>query len=172
MPLVYKAGLAHDELDALEEAISVAVPQAYREFLGRMNGFFLSAPDFGQLPLKSVESGVIAFDRFFGVAPEEECNDLICFNDEFISELGFSGEALAIGEDGGGNPYVLVTGAGHEGVYYWDRTHLHESCDLDGFDVAEQEGCGALYEVAIGFDEFYSLIMASLPDDIEFMQES
>lgn len=172
MPIVYKAGLTDAEINSLEAAVNVALPGAYRNVLARMNGFYLTDPDFGQLPLKSVQDGEVSFDRLFGVIPEEECNDLISFNSEFISELAFIGGVLAIGEDGGGNPYVLVTEPGREGVYYWDRTHLHESDSINKYDIAEQDECGHLYKVAGGVDEFYSLILASLSDDVEMVEEN
>lgn len=172
MPIVYKAGLTSAELKSLEAAVNFVLPKAYKNFLARMNGFHLTEPDFGHLPLSTVEDGVISFDRMFGVDSEEECNDLISFNDEFIAELAFIKGVLAIGEDGGGNPYVLVTEAGKEGVYYWDRTHLHESDKVNVYDIAERDDCGHLYKIAGDFDEFHSLILTALPDDVEFLEES
>ncbi len=172
MPMVYKAGLTDAEINSLEAAVNVALPSAYRNILARMNGFYLTDPDFGQLPLKSVQDGEVSFDRLFGVVPGEECNDIISFNQEFISELAFVNGVLVIGEDGGGNPYVIVTEPGREGVYYWDRTHLHESDSINKYDIAEQGDSGYLYKIAEGIDDFYSLILASLPDDVEMMQEN
>ena len=108
MPIVYKAGLTDAEINSLEAAVNVTLPSAYRNILARMNGFYLTDPDFGQLPLKSVQDGEVSFDRLFGVIPGEECNDIISFNQEFISELAFVNGVLAIGEDGGGNPLSLI----------------------------------------------------------------
>ena len=159
MPIVYKPGLKPVDVDYIEVEISRALPIEYREFLSNMNGFYLTAPDYAQIPLNAVDEGVISFDRFFGLLPEEECNDLICFNKEFIEELDFLDEAVAIGEDGGGNPYVMVGNRGEKGVYYWDRTHLHE-CDLKSdFDIPEQNDCGSLFFVSGSFVEFYDLII-------------
>ena len=172
MPIVYKAGLTDAEMNSLEAAVNVTLPGAYRNILARMNGFYLTDPDFGQLPLKSVQDGEVSFDRLFGVIPEEECNNIISFNHEFISELAFVNGVLAIGEDGGGNPYVIVTEPGREGVYYWDRTHLHESDSINKYDIAEQGDSGHLYKVAEGVDDFFSLILASLPVDVEMMEEN
>ena len=172
MPIVYKAGLTDAALNSLEATVKVPLPTDYRSLLARMNGFYLTDPDYGQLPLRSVEDGVVSFDRLFGVVPEEECNDLVSFNDEFIPELIFINGVLAIGEDGGGNPYVLITEAGREGVYYWDRTHLHESDKINNFDIAERGDCGNLYKIASCIDEFYDLILASLSGGVEFLKES
>ncbi|BDM22768.1 SMI1/KNR4 family protein [Pseudomonas sp. LRP2-20] len=172
MPIKYRAGLTDAELISLESAVNFTLPIAYKNFLARMNGFHLTDPDYGQLPLSAVEDGVISFDRLFGVDSEEECNDLISFNNEFISELAFIKGILVIGEDGGGNPYVLVTEASKDGVYYWDRTHLHESDKINIYDIAGQDDCGHLYRIAGDFDEFYSLILTGLPDGVEFLEES
>jgi len=49
---------------------------------------------------------------------------------KLIDELSFIKGVFAIGEDGGGNPYVLISEPGREGVYYWERTHLHEGAQL------------------------------------------
>jgi hypothetical protein len=127
-----------------------------------MNGFYLTAPDYAQIPLSAVDEGVISFDRFFGLLPEEDGNDLIYFNKEFIEELDFFDEAVAIGEDGGGNPYVMIGKLGGKGVYYWDRTHLHESDLKNNFDIPGQNDCGNLFFVSGSFVEFYDLIIECL----------
>lgn len=67
---------------------------------------------------------------------------------------------------------MIVTELGREGVYYWDRTHLHESDSINKYDIAEQGDSGHLYKIAEGFDDFYSLILASLSDDVEMMEEN
>ncbi|MFJ4068936.1 SMI1/KNR4 family protein [Pseudomonas sp. NPDC089996] len=172
MPIAYKSGLSDVEISSLEAAVNFTLPDAYKKLMARMNGFYLTDPDYGQLPLVSIEDGEVSFDRLFGVNSEEECNDLISFNEEFISELDFIKGVLAIGGDGGGNPYVLVAEAGREGVYYWDRTHLHESDKINAYDIAGRDDCGHLYKIANGIDDFYSSILASLPAGVEFLKEN
>ncbi|CAI8880281.1 SMI1/KNR4 family protein [Pseudomonas sp. IT-P74] len=159
MPVVYKSGLKSADVDYIEVEISRRFSVGYRDFLCKMNGFYLTAPDYAQIPLSSVDEGVISFDRLFGLLPEEDCNDVICFNREFIDELDFLDEAVAIGEDGGGNPFVMVGKLGEKGVYYWDRTHLHESDLKNYFDIPEQNDCGNLFFVSGSFVEFYDLII-------------
>jgi len=162
MPIVCKSGLKDSEVSALESALNLPLPSKYRNFLRRMNGCYLAEPDYGQLPLPAIDDGVISFDRLFGVFPEEQCNDLVSFNNEFIGELSFIGSVLAIGEDGGGNPYVLICEAGREGIYYWDRTHLHESDSVNGYDIAEQNGCGHLYATAENIDDLLVGLVSAL----------
>lgn len=154
MPLIYKKGLDVSRINNLEKELGVRLPSDYREFLHKMNGWYLSAPDYLQLPLAGVDGGEISFDRFFGVTPEEECNDLLSFNKEFIGELCFLASPIVIGEDGGGNPFVLVCDGTLEGVYYWDRTHLHEFNCVNSFDIKEQGDSGNLFMVATTFSEF------------------
>lgn len=159
MPIVYNLGLKSVDVDYIEAEIGRAFPIEYREFLCKMNGFYLTAPDYAQIPLSAVDDGVVSFDRFFGLLPEEDCNDVICFNKEFVEELEFLDEAVVIGEDGGGNPYVMVGKRGEQGIYYWDRTHLHESDLKNDFDIPEQNDCGNLFFVAGSFTEFYNLLI-------------
>lgn len=171
MPIVYKYGLQDSEVNALESALNVVLPNSYRQFLGRMNGCYMTEPDYGQLPMPAIDDGIISFDRLFGILPDEECNDLISFNNEFIDELRFIGSVLAIGEDGGGNPYVLICEAGREGIYYWDRTHLHEADSANKFDVAEQSDCGHLYFIAESIDVFFDILVAALGEKVVLIQE-
>lgn len=171
MPIVYKSGLKDSDLNALEFALNVVLPSSYRQFLGRMNGCYLTDPDYGQLSLPAIDDGVISFDRLFGVTPDEGCNDLVDFNTELIDELSFVGGVLAIGEDGGGNPYVLVCEQGREGIYYWDRTHLHECDSINKFDIAEQNGCGHLYFIAKNIDGFLGMLVSALGGDVIMKKE-
>lgn len=171
MPVEYKTGLNSTDVDRIETEIGRSLSVEYRAFLCKMNGLYLTAPDNAQIPLSAVDEGVISFDRFFGLLPEEYCNDVICFNKEFIGELDFLGEAVAIGEDGGGNPYVMVGKRGEKGVYYWDRTHLHESDLKNDFDIPEQNDSGNLFFVSGSFVEFYDLIVKCVGGAPAFIEE-
>ena len=168
---LYISRLQDPEVNALQSALNVVLPSRYRQFLGRMNGCCMTEPDYGQLPLPAIDDGVIIFDRLFGVLPDEECNDLISFNNEFIDELRFIGSVLAIGEDGGGNPYVLICEAGREGIYYWGRTHLHEADSVIKFDIAALNDCGHLYFIADSIDAFFDMVVAALGGNVVLIQE-
>lgn len=169
MPRFYKPGLTEVELLCIERMLEKSLPADYRHFLTEMNGFYLTSPDDVDIPLSAVDEGQISVDRLFGFLPSDPVNDVVDFNKEFIEELDFLDDAIAIGEDGGGNPYVIVSGAG-AGVYYWDRTHLHEGDSKKQFDIAEVNGCGNLYFVAADFCKFYSLIMKRLGGSHERVQ--
>lgn len=162
MPIVFKKGLTESELARVESELNILLPAGYRDFLERMNGLFIVAPDYVEIPLSSVEDGFISFDRIFGWHPQEECNDVVAFNKEFIDELAFLGDVIAIGEDGGGNPYVIVSQSKRDGVYYWDRTHLHDEDSLKTADILEKDDSGSLYFVSSSLGEFYKLITIQL----------
>jgi hypothetical protein len=171
MPVIYKPGLSGSEISYIESRLQRKLPEDYKDFLSRSNGLYLTEPDFGQLSLTSVDEQFVSFDRFFGLIPTEECNDLVSFNKEFIDELSFLQEVIAVGEDGGGNPYVIVGEPGREGVYYWDRTHLHEGETSNNFDIQEQGDCGNLFYFGKKFEDFYSLLIRSLGGSPQFIEE-
>lgn len=171
MPVIYKVGLKTAEVDTLQASLSKKLPLSYKSFLEKMNGFYLADPDFGELPFKAVDDGFITFDRFFGFLPDDEPNDLVSFNNEFIGELDYIGEAIAIADDGGGNPYVLICELDRDWVYYWDRTHLHELDLSKCWDVSEHNDSGNLYLVAQSFTDFYGFLMGNLDSNVKFISE-
>ncbi|MFJ3371482.1 SMI1/KNR4 family protein [Pseudomonas sp. NPDC086251] len=171
MPIVYQPGLKSADVDYIEMELNRVFSVEYRNFLSRMNGFYLTAPEYVQIPLSAVDEGAISFDRFFGFLPEEDCNDVVCFNKEFIDELDFLKEAVAIGEDGGGNPYVMIGKRGEQGVYYWDRTHLHESDSNNNFDIPLRSDCGNLFLVSGSFSEFYDLVIGYVSGNPDFIKD-
>jgi len=136
-----------------------------------MNGFYFSDPDFPQLPVSEIDEDGISFDRMFGISPAQECNDLASFNREFAGELSFLTDVLIIGDDGGGNPYVLIGSPGKKGVYYWDRTHLHDRGIRNISDIAEQGGCGNLYWVAESVEDLYSSLILAVGGEVTFIEE-
>jgi cell wall assembly regulator SMI1 len=171
MPFLYKPGLSDTDIQGLEQRLQKKLPSDYKDFLKKRNGFYATAPDYVSLALDKVDEGSIAFDRLFGLIPDEESNDLLAFNEEFIDELSFLDNSIAIGEDGGGNPFVWIAEAGKEGLYYWDRTHLHESDDKNDFDIAERDGCGNLFFLAPDFTSFFDLILSTFINPPDFVEE-
>ncbi len=51
MPLVYKRGLINAEIDRVELEIGRSLPYVFKKFLSGMNGFYLTSPDYSQIPL-------------------------------------------------------------------------------------------------------------------------
>lgn len=171
MPIVYKKGLTANEVARVKLELNTSFPAEYCDFLQKMNGLFIAAPDYVEIPLSSVEGGFISFDRIFGWHPQDECNDVVAFNKEFIEELAFLSNVIAIGDDGGGNPYVIVSESERDGVYYWDRTHLHEEGSIKKADILERDDSGSLYFISSTLGEFYKLISNQLGGDPVLVEE-
>ncbi|MDV5356879.1 SMI1/KNR4 family protein [Enterobacter asburiae] len=159
MPLSYGKPAAKNAILPLLTTFSFSAPEAYLDFLQLLNGLAVKSPDYCNLPYHGVERGEVAFSALFGIDTRNKYYDLKYYNDEFLEELDFLSGALLIGDDPGGNFFVLINGGDREGVYYWDRTHLHCEDDIQQFDIAEQQECGNLYKVAPDFTIFYQMIL-------------
>ena len=86
--------------------------------------------------------------------------DLLLGN-SIIKELSSVDDAMVVGEDPGGN-FFLIIGNLNYGVYYWGRTHLHYSGQAD---LAENEEEGDLYKVSDCFNDFYDLVLTNIKDN-------
>ncbi|AMP16084.1 SMI1/KNR4 family protein [Collimonas pratensis] len=154
MPIKYRPGATPDAINELELHIANPLPDDYKDFLISHNGLTIEYPGYCDIPSNKVESGSIAFGGLFGTRINESSMDLISFNQEFISEIDFLGKSIAIGEDGGGNPFVLMLEPRSGQVLYWDRTHLHEPDDGYQADFPEVDDCGDLYVISDSFSDF------------------
>ena len=159
MPLSYGKPAAKNAILPLLTTFNFSAPEDYLDFLQQKNGLVVKSPDYFNLPYHGVDRGEVAFSALFGIDTRNKYYDLKYNNDEFLEELDYLSDALLIGDDPGGNYFVLMNGAGREGVYYWDRTHLHCEDDIQQFDIAEQQECGNLYKVAPDFTIFYQMIL-------------
>ena len=159
MPLSYGKPAAKNAILPLLKTINFSAPEEYLDFLQKKNGLVVKSPNYCNLPYPGVDQGEVAFSALFGINTCNKYYDLKYNNDEFLEELGFLSDALLIGDDPGGNYFVLMNGAGREGVYYWDRTHLHAEDDIQQFDIAEQQEGANLYKVAADFTTFYQMVL-------------
>lgn len=159
MPLSYGKPAAKNAILPLLTTFRFSAPEDYQNFLQQKNGLVVKSPDYCNLPYRGVDEGKVAFSALFGINTRNKYYDLEYNNDEFLEELDFLSDALLIGDDPGGNYFVLMNGAGREGVYYWDRTHLHAEDDIQQFDIAEQQDSGNLYKVAADFTTFYQMVL-------------
>jgi len=156
MPLRYHPPGDATAIAALDRDFGHRLPADYRDFLARSNGLDIAAPGWCQIPFARVDDGEVAFGELFGLGVGKG-RELRAFNREFIDEIAFVGDCLAIGEDGGGNPYVLMLEDTPGAVLYWDRTHLHR-CGQGGPDFPEQDDSGDLYRFAGSFTELLALV--------------
>ncbi|MGY5956775.1 SMI1/KNR4 family protein [Kosakonia sp. BK9b] len=161
MPVSCGKPLPVTEVQTLTTKYAITLPDDYQEFLKKQNGFVVKSPDYCALDFQGVDEGIIAFDALFGLHTLNENYDLHYHNDEFLDEIAFIRNAFIIGDDPGGNYYILVNDAGRRGVYYWDRTHLHAEDAIQAFAIPEQDECGNLYKLTPDFAAFYDLIAAN-----------
>lgn len=161
MPISCGKPKTKDEIRILEAKFKVGLPEDYKEFLRLKNGFVVKSPDFCELEYEGVDEGVIAFYALFGINMKNPNHDIFRQNECFLNELDFIDDKLIIGGDPGGNFYLILNGSKSQGVYYWDRTHLHAEYDIQKFDIAEQNEFGNIYRISNGFTDFYERICES-----------
>lgn len=164
MPISCGKPKTKDELRILEGKFKVGLPEDYKEFLRLKHGFVVKPPDFCELEYEGVDEGVIAFYALFGINMKNPNHDIFRQNGCFLNELDFIDDKLIIGGDPGGNFYLILNGSKNQGVYYWDRTHLHAEDDIQKFDIAEKNECGNIFKISNSFTEFYERICESSLD--------
>ena len=158
MPVLHGDKIKQDEIDMLEKKYGIQLEESYKFFLKSENGFLVKQPDYCEFDFDNVDDGVIALYSLYSLGNENENNELIYNNDEFLNELEFIDSAFIIGGDPGGNYFVLMGNKNHKGVFYWDRTHLHADDDKSAFSIPEHNESGNLYKVSSSFKDFYELI--------------
>ena len=164
MPISCGQSKTKDEIRILEAKFKVVLPEDYKEFLRVKSGFVVKSPDFCELEYEGVDEGVIAFYALFGINMKNPNHDIFRQNECFLNELDFIDDKLIIGGDPGGNFYLILNGSKNQGVYYWDRTHLHAEDDIQKFDIAEKNECGNIFKISNSFTEFYERICESSLD--------
>ncbi|WP_445375114.1 SMI1/KNR4 family protein [Photorhabdus tasmaniensis] len=164
MPINHGINVDDDKISSAEQHYSITLPESYRAFLKKYNGFYVEDPDACNLSYQGVDDGEIAFDALFGINIENENFNLTGINDYYLDELFFIKNSLIIGTDPGGNFYVLVTEGEHGGVYYWDRTHLHIEDEIQDIAFNETDECGNLYKISHSFEAFFKQLLSQTED--------
>lgn len=158
MPISCGKALSDSEIHSLEIKYNITLPDDYRDFLKKKNGFVVKSPDFSELAYNGVDEGVIAFHALFGIKTQNNYNDIDYHNDNFLNEIDFLKEKIIIGDDPGGNYFLIVNIDNKKGIYYWDRTHLHSEDDIQTFEIAGKNDSGNIYKVTDDFSSFYKLV--------------
>ncbi|QLI81281.1 SMI1/KNR4 family protein [Chitinibacter fontanus] len=158
MTVLYNGSCEEGVVSNIESVLGIDFPRCYFDFLLRHNGLKITNGDYVDIPLEKVDNGFISFYCLYGCAMENENLDLLCINNEVLDDLVSVDRKIVIGEDGGGNFYVLTADEGGDKIYYWDRTHLHSGVNYSE-DISEVDECGGLYLVAKSFDDFYLSII-------------
>ncbi|MBY6292142.1 SMI1/KNR4 family protein [Enterobacter bugandensis] len=161
MPISCGKPANKDEIKFMEGKFKVSLPEDYKEFLRLKNGFVVKSPDFCELEYEGVDEGFIAFYALFGINMKNPNHDIFRQNEIFLSELDFIDDKLIIGDDPGGNFYLILNGSERQGVYYWDRTHLHAEDYIQKFEFSEKNECGNIYRISNDFNDFYERICDS-----------
>jgi hypothetical protein len=162
MPIRCGQPLSPSKLTELEALAGYKLPKDYVSFLCRWNGMIVDSPEYVDLPFTKVDNGEISFQALYSFSVKNENFDLIFQNKTYGSELSFLDFPFLIGEDPGGNYYLIALYNGSYSILYWDKTHLHAE-DLRGSpDVAGTDECGALYLVANSFESFWQMISVQL----------
>lgn len=158
MPISCGNRVTNAEIMVLEKEYNILLPEDYKEFLERNNGFVVKSPDFSEIDYEGVDEGIIAFYSLFGLGTKNHDHDIKHHNDYYLDELNFIEDKLIIGDDPGGNYFVLINGNNKKGIFYWDRTHLHDEDDIQSFEIAEENESGNLYRVINEFSDFFKKI--------------
>lgn len=158
MPILYSTGLSNTEISILESTYSISFPLDYKLFLTTYNGYRISSPDYCDLPYDNVDDGFIAFDVLFGskILNENFCLEHI--NNEFLDEIAHINDTFLIGEDSGGNFYILITQGDQQGVYYWDRTGLHINDEKKEHSYQGINNYSNIYKTHNSFTAFFEEI--------------
>ncbi|ELY4376674.1 SMI1/KNR4 family protein [Cronobacter sakazakii] len=159
MPVSCGKMITEADIQRLEKTYCICLPEDYKTFLLLNNGFVVKSPDYCNLAYGGVDEGAIAFNALFGMQTKNDYYDVIYNNDELLSELDFIDSKLIIGDDPGGNYYLILNGERQQGIFYWDRTHLHAEDILQQFEIPEQNECGNLYRLSDTFTQFYQSVI-------------
>jgi len=158
MPISCGRSVTDAEINTLEKEYNIRLPEDYKKFLERDNGFVVKSPDFSEIDYDGVDEGIIAFYALFGLGAKNHNHDIKHHNDNYLDELDFIEDKIIIGDDPGGNYFLLINGDNKKGVFYWDRTHLHAEDDIQNFEIAEENECGNIYRITDNFSDFYEKI--------------
>ncbi|ELY4323523.1 SMI1/KNR4 family protein [Cronobacter turicensis] len=158
MPVSCGKMITEADIQRLENRYRISLPEDYKTFLLLNNGFVVKSPDYCNLTYRGVDEGAIAFNALFGMQAKNDYYDVIYNNDELLSELDFIDSKLIIGDDPGGNYFLMVDEQNRKGIFYWDRTHLHAEDTLQQFEIPEQDECGNLYRLSDTFTAFFEMI--------------
>lgn len=158
MPISCGKALSYSEIHSLEIKYNISLPYDYRRFLEKYNGFVVKSPDFSELRYDGVDEGIIAFHALFGMGIQNHYNDIVYHNENFLNEIDFLKEKIIIGDDPGGNYFLIINVDDEKGVYYWDRTHLHSEDDIQNFSISEKNDSGNIYKITDDFSSFCDLV--------------
>ncbi len=158
MPLLCGKPLDLNLQNLINEKFREKINEDYLNCLRGANGIYVESPDFVEIPFEKVDDGFISFSSLFGVGSSNENFDLIKINESIGDDLNFLSDAVIIGDDPGGNFFVLKKNESDYYVFYWDRTHIHNASDSQKADIQEENECGNLYLISKDINSFLRII--------------
>lgn len=151
----YSNNVTVSDISKIEIALNFSLPLSYRNFLLNYGGIAVRDDSYATFNVDFLKPTTIEISTIFN--PE----DLIEYNSEFLSDAELDEKCIIIGEDSGGNFFIL-NNLGN--VYYWDRTLIHQhlvncsqkiNIELDSNEIT------AIYFLFKNFDELFSIIKQS-----------
>lgn len=167
MAILYRKPISQEQCNELESQLMLKLPNDYTSFLRQYNGIFVSPPDYVDIPF---DKGSIAFSALFGYGVMNRNLNIVALTNELQDEINFLSDAVVIGDDGGDNFFVLIHRSTTHGVFYWDRTHLHDGNLNPDLDIPEHGECGNLYFVAETFSHFWQILLTQI-SSFNFMEQ-
>lgn len=169
MPIRLSLGIDFIEVEKLEKKYKLLLPSAYKNFLAAHNGLYLADKSYAMLPLDTVDDSEVSFLVLFGIQLNNNNFELDYIN-RFRDEIATMDKPFIIGEDPGGNFFLLNANGIDSSIYYWDRTHLHLSSEgLPSYPEQDEEG--DIYTCSKNFDKFYTTILSSVEGDTRIQKE-
>lgn len=169
MAITLSLGIEQFEVKNLEKEYRLSLPSDYIDFLTRHNGLFLRDKSYSNLSFHKVDDGEVSFQALFGIKMSNDNFDLAYIN-KYRDEVIALDNPFIIGEDPGGNLFLLNGNGRDHSIYYWDRTHLHLS-DEGHPDYPEKNEEGDIYTFFESFDKFYRTIISSVEGDTDIVEE-
>jgi hypothetical protein len=163
MAILFSTPANVENIDALEAKFSIKIDDSYREFLTKYNGIFIDGEDYADIEFNKVKNGFISFQSLYGLNSSNRNFDIFKINDKLLSQIAALKCPLIIGDDPGGNFYVMGLSSGGCNVFYWDRTFLHSSSN-DESDIVARENEWPYYLVAKTFGDFWDILYVFLSE--------
>lgn len=142
--------------ELIEKKYQISLSQDYKDFIyHRPNGFMVEEPNFIEFEVCFLVESLVVLDKIYGF------DELIEMNSELLSDINDFLKCIVIGEDPGGNFFLIEDITGR--ILYWDRTNLHKALNTSkrvptpeiDLSISRNE---EIYYIFDGFKDLESLI--------------
>lgn len=133
-----------EQLQEIEKALDIKLPEDYKRFLLKYNGGIVEKDEFNSIKIPDLSENIV-IDVLFGNVDEKNAN-ILFWNEELKEDLFEN--ALIIGDDILQGMIVLICSGNSKGIYYWDDAYNFESSNDDS----------NMYLIADDFTNFMKLL--------------